>query len=113
MLVFEDLHWGDESLLDLVELLAARLRDLPILVVVLARPELLDARPTWGGGLVAHSALQLRPLDTRDASRARRATPRRSSASSERSGEALELAQLADGNPLFIEQLVAARRGDR
>ena len=61
MLVFEDLHWGDESLLDLVELLAARLRDLPILVVVLARPELLDARPTWGGGLLAHSALPAPP----------------------------------------------------
>jgi class 3 adenylate cyclase len=107
MLVFEDLHWGDESLLDLVELLAARLRDLPILVVVLARPELLDARPTWGGGLLAHSAIQLRPLDARDASElaAHRLTEL---GISERSGEAMELAQLADGNPLFIEQLVAA-----
>ncbi|MDX6422983.1 MAG: hypothetical protein QOI67_454, partial [Gaiellaceae bacterium] len=107
MLVFEDLHWGDESLLDLVELLAARLRDLPILVVVLARPELLDARPTWGGGLLAHSALQLRPLDVRDASElaAHRLTEL---GFGERAGEAGEVAQLADGNPLFIEQLVAA-----
>ena len=107
MLVFEDLHWGDESLLDLVELLAARLRDLPILVVVLARPELLDVRPTWGGGLVAHSAIQLRPLDARDASElaAQRLTEL---GFGERAGEATELAQLADGNPLFIEQLVAA-----
>ncbi len=107
MLVFEDLHWGDESLLDLVELLAARLRDLPILVVVLARPELLDVRPTWGGGLVAHSALQLRPLDTQDASdlAAHRLTEL---GYGERAGEAMELAQLADGNPLFIEQLVGA-----
>jgi hypothetical protein len=107
MLLFEDLHWGDDSLLDLVELLAARLRDLPILVVVLARPELLDARPTWGGGLVAHSALQLRPLDAHDASEL--AAQRLAELGvSERSGEAMELAQLADGNPLFIEQLVAA-----
>jgi predicted ATPase len=107
MLVFEDLHWGDESLLDLVELLAARLRDLPILVVVLARPELLDARPTWGGGLLAHSALQLRPLDARDASElaAHRLTEL---GFGERVGDATEVAQLADGNPLFIEQLVAA-----
>ena len=107
MLVFEDLHWGDESLLDLVELLAARLRDLPILVVVLARPELLDVRPTWGGGLVAHSAIQLRPLDARDASElaAQRLTEL---GFGERAGEATEVAQLADGNPLFIEQLVAA-----
>ena len=77
MLVFEDLHWADESLLDLVELLAARLRDLPILVLVLARPELLDSRPTWGGGLVAHSALPLRPLDAHEATGACRATPGR------------------------------------
>ena len=67
MLVFEDLHWGDEALLDLVEVLAARLRDLPILVLVLARPELLDARPGWGGGLLSHTALPLRPLDANDA----------------------------------------------
>jgi predicted ATPase len=107
MLVFEDLHWGDESLLDLVELLAARLRDLPILVVALARPELFDVRPTWGGGLVAHSALQLRPLDALDASElaAQRLTEL---GFGERAGDAMELAQLADGNPLFIEQLVAA-----
>src|SRR5438093_1507262 len=45
MLVFEDVHWADSSLLDLIELLAARLRDLPILVLALARPDLLDARP--------------------------------------------------------------------
>ena len=68
MLVFEDLHWGDESLLDLVELLAARLRDLPILVVVLARPELLDAPADVGRRSRRASALQLRPLDARDAS---------------------------------------------
>jgi predicted ATPase len=107
MLVFEDLHWGDESLLDLVELLAARLRDLPILVLVLARPELLDVRPAWGGGLVAHSALPLRPLDEREATDL--AAHRVSELGvGDRAGEATELAQLADGNPLFIEQLVAA-----
>src|SRR5581483_2690117 len=67
LLVFEDLHWADASLLDLVELLAARLRDLPILLLVLARPELLDARPSWGGGLPAYSAMPLHPLPRDDA----------------------------------------------
>ncbi len=62
LFVFEDLHWADASLLDLVELLGARLRDLPILILVLARPELLDTRPTWGGGLPAYMALPLDPL---------------------------------------------------
>ena len=51
------------SLLDLIELLAARLRDLPVLVLALARPELLDARPAWGGGLPAYTALKLAPAE--------------------------------------------------
>ena len=107
MLVFEDLHWGDEALLDLVELLAARLRDLPILVLTLARPELLDARPGWGGGLLAHTALPLRPLDANDAASlaAQRLADAGASDGAER---AADLAAVADGNPLFIEQLAAA-----
>jgi len=103
LLVFEDLHWADDSLLDLVELLAARLRDLPILLLVLARPELLDARPSWGGGLPAYSAVPLQPLTTEDAQQL--ATERLAGARSER---AAELARTAAGNPLFIEQLAAA-----
>ena len=107
MLVFEDLHWADEALLNLVELLAARLQDLPILVLVLARPELLDARPGWGGGLVAHSALTLRSLDTRDATDL--AVHRLVDLGAEDSADqAADLAALAGGNPLFIEQLAAA-----
>ena len=62
MLVFEDIHWADRSLLDLIELLAARLRNLPVFILTLARPELLDSRPAWGGGLPAYSALPLAPL---------------------------------------------------
>jgi class 3 adenylate cyclase len=96
MLVFEDLHWADASLLDLVELLAARLRDLPILLVVLARPELLDARPSWGGGLSAYSALPLQPLADGDVMQL-----------AELVGLPHEAAATAAGNPLFIEQLAA------
>jgi len=107
VLVFEDLHWADESLLDLVELLAARLRDLPILVLVLARPDLLDARPSWGGGLMSHTALPLRPLGEREAT-ALAAQRLAEVGDVERADRAADLAFLADGNPLFIEQLVAA-----
>ena len=103
LLVFEDLHWADSSLLDLVELLAARLRDLPILLLVLARPELLDARPSWGGGLPAYSTVPLAPLPEADA---RRLARERLSAHSAGS-RADELVLAAAGNPLFIEQLAA------
>ena len=57
MLLFEDIHWADGSLLDLIETLAARVRDVPLLLVALARPELRSERPTWGGGLPAYTAL--------------------------------------------------------
>jgi class 3 adenylate cyclase len=107
MLVFEDIHWADVALLDLVEILAARLQDLPVLVVTLARPELLDVRPGWGGGLLAHTALPLPPLDPKDATGL--ATHRLADAGATGSLErAADLAAIADGNPLFIEQLAAA-----
>src|SRR5438067_170778 len=101
MLVLEDIHWADRSLLDLVELLAARLRDLPVLILTLARPELLDLRPAWGGGLPAYTALPLSPLSTAEAEELAQL----------RLGQlheaATKLADTAGGNPLFIEQLAA------
>jgi class 3 adenylate cyclase len=106
MLVFEDVHWADRSLLDLVELLAARLRDLPILLLALARPELLDARPGWGGGLPAYTAL---PLDQLKESEARELAAQLLGASADdgRADQVALLAETAEGNPLFIEQLAA------
>jgi class 3 adenylate cyclase len=109
MLVFEDLHWADEALLELVSLLAARLRDLPVLLLVLARPDLLELRPDWGGGLLAHTALRLRPLDSAAATLL--ATHRLSNdGAAENLERAADLAAVADGNPLFIEQLAATLR---
>jgi class 3 adenylate cyclase len=106
LLVFEDLHWADEALLELVSMLAARLRDLPVLVLALARPDLLDLRPDWGGGLLAHMALQLRPLDAEAATQL--ATHRLAEGGyGENLDRAADLAAVADGNPLFIEQLAA------
>jgi len=102
LLVFEDIHWSDRSLLDLIELLAARLRDLPIMVLALARPELLDSRSAWGGGLPAYTALPLPALSAEDSQRL--AGLRLETLSSE---AAARLAETAEGNPLFIEQLVA------
>src|ERR687887_111589 len=86
---------------DREELLAARLRALPVLILTLARPELLDARPAWGGGLPAYSALPLSPLSSAEAEQLAQL----------RLGQSLDaaakLADTAGGNPLFIEQLAA------
>jgi len=61
-LVFEDLHWADDGLLDFIEHLLEWSRNHPIFVVTLARPELLDRRPTWGSGQRNGTALPLGPL---------------------------------------------------
>jgi class 3 adenylate cyclase len=59
--VFEDVHWGEEPLLELVEHLAASVREAPLLLLCLARSELLDVRPGWGGGRMRATALELEP----------------------------------------------------
>jgi class 3 adenylate cyclase/tetratricopeptide (TPR) repeat protein len=63
VVVFEDLHWADEALLDFVDELVEWLTDVPLLVVATARPELLERRPGWGGGKLNATTLALAPLD--------------------------------------------------
>jgi class 3 adenylate cyclase len=63
LLVFEDLHWAADSLLDLVDNLMQPRTGAPLLVVSIARPELLDRRPTWGGGRRNYLHLALEPLN--------------------------------------------------
>jgi class 3 adenylate cyclase len=63
VLAFEDLHWSSESLLDLVEYVMQPRGDVPVLMIVLARPELLDRRPAWGGGRRNYVSIALEPLD--------------------------------------------------
>ena len=65
-LVFEDLHWADEGLLDFIEYLLEWSRNYPIYVLSHARPELLDRRPQWGAGLRNATALALQPLSGTD-----------------------------------------------
>ena len=62
MLVVEDIHWADESLLDFLDELVDWVSDVPLLVVATARPELLERRPNWGGGKLNATTLALPPL---------------------------------------------------
>jgi predicted ATPase/class 3 adenylate cyclase len=104
LLLFEDIHWADASQLDLLETLASRVRDVPVLFVALARPELLTERPTWGGGLPAYTALPLDPL-TEGSSRE---LAEQLLAVSGVSEGAQAVVENSDGNPLFIEELAAS-----
>jgi predicted ATPase len=62
VVVFEDLHWADESLLDFVDELVDWVTEVPLLVVATARPELLERRPGWAGGKLNATTLALAPL---------------------------------------------------
>jgi tetratricopeptide (TPR) repeat protein len=62
LMIFEDLQWADEGLLDFIEELASWSRGRSIYIVTLARPELLDRRPTWGAGQRSFTSLTLAPL---------------------------------------------------
>jgi class 3 adenylate cyclase len=62
IVVFEDLHWASESLLDLVEHVTHPRTNAALLILVLSRPELLDRRPSWGGGRRSFTALDLGAL---------------------------------------------------
>ncbi|MGZ6312689.1 MAG: ATP-binding protein [Candidatus Limnocylindrales bacterium] len=62
LLLVEDLHWSSDSLLDLVEFILQPRGDVPLLMIALARPELLDRRPTWGGGRRNVVSIALEPL---------------------------------------------------
>jgi class 3 adenylate cyclase len=105
LLLYEDIHWADASLLDLLETFAARVRDVPVLFLALARPELLTNRPGWGGGLPAYTALPLEPL-TEGAGR--NLAEQLLGMSGQSAGDAAAIAETADGNPLFIEELSAS-----
>ena len=61
-LIFEDLHWADDSLFDFIDHLLEWSRDHPILVVALTRPELLDRRPRWGTEHRATTTVHVEPL---------------------------------------------------
>jgi class 3 adenylate cyclase len=107
VLLFEDIHWADPTLLDLLEHLATRLRGAPVLLLTLARPELLETRPTWGGGLPSYTALPLEPLSTRESREL--AVRLLVEAGETNAGEVAErLGETGEGNPLFIEELAAS-----
>jgi class 3 adenylate cyclase/tetratricopeptide (TPR) repeat protein len=102
VLVFEDIHWAEEPLLELVEHLAAGVRKAPLLILCLARPELLDVYPAWGGGRVRATAIELAPLPRDESEELVDALLE------DPLPPALRAALLdkTEGNPLFLEETV-------
>jgi predicted ATPase len=105
VLVFEDIHWADEGMLDLLEVFASRVRDVPLLLVALARPDLLERRPSWGGGLPGYTAL---PVEALGEEHARELAAQVLRQMQKRGDESAEIGLIGEGNPLFIEELAAS-----
>jgi class 3 adenylate cyclase/tetratricopeptide (TPR) repeat protein len=105
VLVFEDLHWAEEEMLDLVEHLAAGVRGVAVLLLCLARTDLLDRRRGWGGGNVRAAAIELHALPRSDSETLVDALV---CAAAEPLSDARRAAVLdtTEGNPLFLEETV-------
>ena len=104
VLVFEDVHWGEEPLLELIEHLAAWIRTAPVLLVCLARPELLDVRPAWGGGRLRAVTFELEALADEQGATLVRAL----AAEVDVPVDVDAVLAKAEGNPLFVEETIRA-----
>src|SRR5215212_5804354 len=104
VVVVDDLHWARPALLDLLEQVVALAREAPILLVAVARPELLEQRPGWSGGRLNASTMLLEPLGAEESA----------TLLEQLAGEATlpadatdRITRTAEGNPLFLEELLA------
>jgi DNA-binding SARP family transcriptional activator len=102
VVVFEDVHWAEPTLLDLIEYLAERVRGAPILLLCLARPELLEGRPGWGGGKRNASSLFLERLSQTESEELIHTL-----AAGLPTTTRTRVQETAEGNPLFLEQILA------
>jgi class 3 adenylate cyclase/tetratricopeptide (TPR) repeat protein len=104
VVIFEDIHWAEPTFLDLIDHVAEWSRDAPILLLCLARPELLEARPSWGGGKLNSGSLILGALTDAEADVLIDSLLGQSELSPRLRRQ---IAEKAEGNPLFVEQMLA------
>jgi class 3 adenylate cyclase/tetratricopeptide (TPR) repeat protein len=103
IVIVEDIHWAEPTLLDLLESVVDWTSDAPFLILCLARPEILDERPTWGSGGRA-SNVALDPLGSLVAEDLLKVLPGGGAIPTALRGRILAA---AEGNPLYLEELVA------
>ena len=103
--ILEDVHWAHGSEIALLGYLAQHLRDSPVMLVAAARPELLEAQPTWGSGFVAQTTIPLDPLPPEEAEAL---AAQLVHSAGEPAFDLARLVEVAGGNPLFLEELAAS-----
>jgi DNA-binding SARP family transcriptional activator len=104
VVVFDDIHWGEAMFLDLVEHLADWSRGGPILLLCMARPELLDIRPNWAGGKLNATSLLLEPLSEAECTELVANLVGEADLAEEME---TRIAEAAEGNPLFVEEMLS------
>jgi class 3 adenylate cyclase/tetratricopeptide (TPR) repeat protein len=104
VVVVDDIHWAEPTLLDLLEHVVAFAADVPLLVICLARPELLDRRPEWRDLGGRSRIVPLGPLGGDEAAALLREL---TDGAGVAAGDRARLLAVAEGNPFFLEQMVA------
>ncbi|HKA25855.1 MAG TPA: adenylate/guanylate cyclase domain-containing protein, partial [Gaiellaceae bacterium] len=103
VVIFDDIHWGEPTFLDLIEHVADFSREAPILLLCMARPELLDTRQSWGGGKLNATNVLLEPLGTDEAAELLTSLL----PAEVEDGLRTRILDAAGGNPLFVQEMVA------
>jgi class 3 adenylate cyclase/tetratricopeptide (TPR) repeat protein len=101
--VFDDIHWGEPTFLDLIEYLAAWSTGVPILILCLARPDLMDTRPTWASGVPDATSIRLDPLTDEQSERLIDNLLGQAPLDEELRAR---IRHAAEGNPLFVEEIL-------
>jgi DNA-binding SARP family transcriptional activator/tetratricopeptide (TPR) repeat protein len=104
VVVFDDIHWGERTFLDLIDHLADWIRDAPVLLLCVARPELLEVEPRWAGGKLNATTMLLQPLT--DGESGELVANLAANLELDDAGQR-RIVDAADGNPLFVEEMVA------
>jgi predicted ATPase/class 3 adenylate cyclase len=104
VVVLEDIHWAEPTLLDLIDHVADLSRDAPMLLLCMARAELLDRRPGWGGGKLNATTIQLQPLDEQESQLLLENLLGRARLQED---VLARIVASAEGNPLFVEEMLS------
>jgi class 3 adenylate cyclase/tetratricopeptide (TPR) repeat protein len=95
---YDDIHWGEPGFLDLLEYLAGWTKDAPVVLLCLARPDLLETRPGWGGSII-----RLKALSTAESAKLIESLLDQAQLADEAAAHIVEAAQ---GNPLYVEEFL-------
>lgn len=104
VIFLDDIHWADDESLDVLEMLSQSCKNLPIMIVALARPVMLERRPAWGEGDASHRRLMLTPLTSRESRQLIDEILRNAGLVPKALKELI--VGRAEGNPFFVEELI-------